>query len=180
MAPRRMRNDEEKAPKTDTSPQRQRHCPAPLLLYGTTPYGSMASGPHRLFPSLEGKQSVMKKVEKWRRSCPRDCASSRLVQDFSWQRRCALYWRANSRRVPPYLYVTHSLFGTPRVHHRIICQSTFDESTQLFVVALNDAYSGGGTYVHESDKVADLCQGEMLNFRADSCCTEENLSRMAH
>jgi hypothetical protein len=43
-----------------------------------------------------------------------------------------------------------------------------DESTHSLVIALNDAFRGGGTYFHDSDKVVDLWQGEMLSFRGDS------------
>lgn len=45
-----------------------------------------------------------------------------------------------------------------------------DESTHSFVVALNDAseYKGGGTYLHQTDQIVRLRQGEILSFRGDS------------
>ena len=43
-----------------------------------------------------------------------------------------------------------------------------DESTHSIVIALNDEYEGGGTYISEQDMIARLRKGEILSFRGDS------------
>ena len=43
-----------------------------------------------------------------------------------------------------------------------------DESTHSFVIALNEDYEGGGTYLSEQDMVVRLRKGEILSFRGDS------------